>query len=96
MQYIHIWQWHWNDHFFICRHDYHLAQAAQLLGLFYRIHLPSLMRFLRPNVPILSQKLSLSFFAEFGVRGDFGRGEEAIFLVYVSRMAENFHSYKYL
>ena len=48
--------------------------------------IPSLMRFLRPNVPILSQKLSFSLL--FGVRGDFGRGEEAIFVVYVSLMSK--------
>lgn len=40
------------------------------------------MRFLRPRVPILSQKLSFSFFPDVGVRGDFGRGREAIFTVY--------------
>lgn len=40
------------------------------------------MRFLRPSVPILSQKLSFSFFPDVGVRGDFGRGREAIFTVY--------------
>lgn len=51
----------------------------------YSFYIPSLIRFFLPNVPILSQKLSFSFFAEFGVRGDFGRGEEAIFLVYMSR-----------
>lgn len=40
------------------------------------------MRFLRPSVPILSQKLSFSPFPGVGVRGDFGRGKEAIFTVY--------------
>lgn len=38
------------------------------------------MRFLRPRVPILSQKLSSlsSFLAEIGGRGDFGRGDAII------------------
>lgn len=40
------------------------------------------MRFFRPRVPILSQKLSFSFFPGVGVRGDFGRDKEAIFTVY--------------
>lgn len=41
--------------------------------------LPSFMRFLRPSVPILSQKLSFSAFTP----GDFGRGNDAIFLVFI-------------
>lgn len=42
--------------------------------------IPSLMRFFRPSVPILSQKLSSlsSFFVEIGVRGDLGRGDAII------------------
>lgn len=38
------------------------------------INSPSLMRFLRPSVPILSQKLSSlsKFLPEVGVRGDLG------------------------
>lgn len=40
--------------------------------------LPSLMRFLRPRVPILSQKLSSLSGTLLGVRGDFGRVSVAI------------------
>lgn len=40
--------------------------------------IPSLIRFFRPKVPILSQKLSSfsSFLVEIGGRGDFGRGDD--------------------
>lgn len=48
------------------RHDIALA-------IFLAYGLPSLMRFLRPNVPILSQKLSSLSGTLLGVRGDFGR-----------------------
>lgn len=47
-----------------------------------KIDIPSLMRFFLPNVPILSQKLSSlsAILPEFGGRGDFGRGEVAMFI----------------
>jgi hypothetical protein len=54
------------------------TSLTQILGRFPKtIELPSFIRFLRPNVPILSQKLS-SFSLLFGVLGDLGRGD-AIF-----------------
>lgn len=50
------------------------------------------MRFFRPSVPILSQKFcSLSsFFVETGIRGDLGRGDaiiEVLFVVPRSRVS---------
>lgn len=41
------------------------------------LNIPSFIRFLRPSVPILSQKLSSlsSFFADKGGRGDFDLGD---------------------
>jgi len=52
----------------------------KLLQSKLKLNIPSLMRFFRPSVPILSQKLSSfsSFFVEIGVRGDLGRGDAII------------------